>query len=123
MVLACVAGALACVRFLPGLLGMLPPCMFQKLTGLNCPGCGGTRCTIRLSQGDLAGAMAMNPLVVLYLVGTLCWLAFGSLREWRGMAAPAVPSWTGWVLGGGVILFGILRNLPCWPFTLLAPHA
>ncbi len=102
---------------------MLPPCMFQKFTGLNCPGCGGTRCTIRLSQGDLSGAMAMNPLVVLYLVGALSWLAFGSLREWRGMAAPAVPSWAGWVLGGGVILFGILRNLPYWPFTLLAPHA
>jgi hypothetical protein len=123
LVLACVAGGLALIRFLPGLLAALPSCMFQKVTGWNCPGCGGTRCVIRLAHGDLVGAVGMNPIVVLYGALAIGWLSVGVLQEARGRRAPALPSWTGWLLGGGVLLFGILRNLPWWPFTLLAPHA
>jgi hypothetical protein len=123
MVLASVAGLLVAVRLLPALVRAVPACMLHKLTGLHCPGCGGTRCVVRLSHGDLAGAMAMNPLVVLYLLGLVAWLAYGARQESAGKPAPALPSWTGWLLGGGVLVFGVLRNLPWWPFTLLAPHA
>jgi hypothetical protein len=28
----------------------------------------------------------------------------------------------GWAIGYGVIAFWILRNIPLWPFTLLAPY-
>ena len=37
-------------------------CLFKGLTGLPCPTCGGTRAFGRLFAGDLAGAVAMNPL-------------------------------------------------------------
>lgn len=123
LVLASVAGLLVAVRLLPALVRAVPACVLHKLTGLHCPGCGGTRCVVRLSQGDLGGAMAMNPLVVSYLLGLVAWLAYGACREAVGKRPPALPSWTGWLLGGGVLVFGILRNLPWWPFTLLAPHA
>lgn len=65
----------------------------------------------------------MNPLVVFYLLGLLVWLAYGAHFESVGRRIPALPSWTGWLLGGVVLVFGILRNLPWWPFTLLAPPA
>lgn len=123
LVLACTLGMLVVARLSTGLPGLVPACLFHRFTGLHCPGCGGTRCMLRLSHGDLPGAVAMNPLVILYLAGLIGWLGLGSYLEFRGRAVPALPGWTGWLLGGGVLLFGILRNLPWWPFTLLAPHA
>ncbi len=47
--------------------GGLPPCFFRRLTGVPCPTCGGTRAAIALAHGDLAGALAVNPLVTLGL--------------------------------------------------------
>jgi hypothetical protein len=29
--------------------------------------------------------------------------------------------WMGWAAAAAVVLFGVLRNLPAWPFCLLAP--
>ena len=46
---------------------LLPPCPFATLTGLFCPGCGATRALHALLHLDVAGAFAMNPLLVLCL--------------------------------------------------------
>lgn len=44
-------------------------CLFERMTGRPCPGCGMTRSMLRLSQGDVAGSFRMHPLgVVLALV-------------------------------------------------------
>ncbi len=42
----------------------LPPCMLQKLTGLYCPGCGGTRAIITLLQGRPIISFLYHPLVL-----------------------------------------------------------
>src|SRR5687768_3108266 len=47
-------------------------CMFQVTTGLPCPGCGMTRATLRLSQGDLWESLRMHPLI---LVLAACFFA------------------------------------------------
>ena len=102
----------------------LPACTFLELTGLYCPGCGGTRCAKNLLRGDLAGAFAMNAAVaVLFLIGWSL-LAFAVWREWQGRrdAMPRIPGWFAWGLAGFVVAFGLARNLPWWPFTLLVPH-
>ncbi len=39
---------------------LLPPCMFHRLTGLNCPGCGGTRAVQALLRGDWYAAWHFN---------------------------------------------------------------
>lgn len=49
----------------------LLPCMFQKFTGLYCPGCGGTRAAAALIQGKWLLSFFYHPIVpytaVIYL--------------------------------------------------------
>src|SRR6266478_9480238 len=53
--------------FEPGQSGYFPPCPFRTLTGLNCPGCGTTRCLHQLLHGHFVAAFELNPLMVLTL--------------------------------------------------------
>jgi hypothetical protein len=57
VLLALIAG-----RFLPVTL-MLPSCVFKGLAGIPCPTCGSTHSVVYLSQGNLAGSLAANPLI------------------------------------------------------------
>lgn len=121
------AGALGflVLRFAwPAWYSTFPACTIHQFTGLHCPGCGGTRCAIRLMQGDVGGALAMNPLVVVLAVMGAATVSYGVIREWKGKPRPLplLPSWVAWSLALTVIGFGLVRNLPWWPFTLLAPH-
>jgi hypothetical protein len=43
------------------------PCVFQELTGLYCPGCGGTRAVKALLKGDVITSILYHPLI-LYVV-------------------------------------------------------
>jgi hypothetical protein len=91
----------------------LPPCTFYYMTGLYCPGCGTTRAVHQLLHGHLAAAMALNPL----MLASLPVMAVLLVRP-RFAAKPWV-AWTAFVV---VVAFGILRNIPCQPFLILAPH-
>jgi hypothetical protein len=53
--------------------GIGVPCPFLALTGWQCPLCGGTRMGAALLHGDLAGAYAFNPalLIALAALGAL----------------------------------------------------
>jgi hypothetical protein len=44
-------------------------CPLHALTGVPCPTCGSTRAALALSHGDIAAALAFNPLVTLAAVG------------------------------------------------------
>jgi hypothetical protein len=96
-------------------------CVFHQVTGLYCPGCGGTRAMHALVHFDLAGALAMNalPFVAAPLLGLLALREATTLpvvaERWtRFVANP----WFWVVLVGG---FTVLRNLPWAPFAALAP--
>lgn len=45
------------------LYDFMPPCLFLSLTGLYCPGCGGTRAIRFLLQGQLIKSLLYHPLV------------------------------------------------------------
>lgn len=100
---------------------LLPSCPLYALTGIYCPGCGSTRCLHSLVHFDLAGAMAMNPLLVLSLPLLLLMLLHGAGVRMRALDpllhVLAKPMF--WL----VLLVGyaVLRNLPWAPFTALAP--
>lgn len=87
-------------------------CPLRALTGWACPLCGGLRATSDLAHGDVAGALAMNPLWVVTIPALVVAWALWLRRSSRGHRARPVPM-AGWLALVGVILaFGVLRNLP-----------
>lgn len=51
------------------------PCLFNKITGYKCPGCGMTHAMVKIWEGDFEGAMQYNalsltvlPLVCIYMI-------------------------------------------------------
>jgi hypothetical protein len=99
--------------FNPATHHLFPLCPFHWLTRLYCPGCGSLRATHLLLRGHVGAAMRMNLLMVLFLP-VLPLLAIWP--RWRP------PAWFIWTTLAVVILFGIARNIPAWPFQALAPH-
>ena len=106
-------------QFNPSRNSFYPLCVFHRVTGLQCPGCGGLRATHHLLHGDFVTALRFNPLVVLALpVGA--WFA---VRRWcRGETAAkfsqrTVAVWA-WVLFAVIVVFWIVRNLPLEIFKL-----
>ena len=90
-----------------------PKCLFHQMTGFYCPGCGNTRALSALLHGQLRESLAKNVLFIpscaALLVAFLCpKVAYNRFFAW-GVAIV-------------FILFFILRNLPWYPFVLLAPH-
>ncbi|GLW54911.1 DUF2752 domain-containing protein [Kitasatospora phosalacinea] len=53
----------------------LPFCPWRRLTGLQCPGCGGTRMAYDLLHGDLAAAWHDNAALLLALPFVAAWFA------------------------------------------------
>jgi hypothetical protein len=100
-------------------------CGMRKLTGFHCPGCGGTRSTQDLLQGRFLDALSHN--AVLFLACALFFLASCYLivrMTILGKPAPSMPDinwrWL-WLTLLVIVLFTVLRNIPTWPFILLAP--
>jgi Protein of unknown function (DUF2752) len=106
--------------FNPGTHGFYPVCLFHKLTGLNCPGCGGTRAAYQLLHGHLLNALRDNALFILTLAGLMGrGLWFMARRARHQPATLAVPPKALWALLVIAIAFGVLRNLPA--FSFLSP--
>jgi hypothetical protein len=86
------------------------PCPFHELTGLLCPLCGGTRAALRLLEGDLAGSLGLN--VLLLPLGLLvAYVAAANL----GLLAdrlPSPPAWLPRAVAGVLVAFTVARNLP-----------
>jgi len=107
----------------PGESSLCPPCPFHALTGLHCPGCGTVRGLHQIMHGNLIAAMGLNPMMVL----SLPYLGYAYFSLWsratRGKPLPRrfIPAKWLWMLLAVIILFAILRNIPVYPFTILAP--
>ncbi|HTQ52051.1 MAG TPA: DUF2752 domain-containing protein [Candidatus Acidoferrales bacterium] len=114
-------GAAAVLYFFnPSKYGFYPVCQFHQLTGLNCPGCGGTRAVYQLLHGHVLRAMQDNALVVLSLAalaGRAAW--FGAKRFRRRPGGPFLPPEFFWPLLVVALVFTVLRNLPA--FSFLSP--
>lgn len=120
----CTLAAVAVLfQFNPSQYGFYPRCALYVTTGLYCPGCGSTRALYYLLHGEVAAALRCN----LLLVCGLPVLAFVSARYgycwWARKPLPRlnIQPWQIKILIGALVLFTILRNIPCAPFTFLAP--
>lgn len=122
LVLGAIAVAVVLARVDPNAAdSVLPPCPFLALTGWFCPGCGSTRTLHALLHGDIARALAMNPLLVLAMP-LLGWMALNA----AGVRVPGRRRLMPWAANPKIWLvvllsYGVLRNVPWMPFAWLAP--
>jgi hypothetical protein len=118
------AAAAVLYTYPPGEGSFYPPCLFHIVTGLHCPGCGGTRCAHALLHGDLPQALAWNPLLVVSLPFVAAFFISAVYRSWTGRRLPVrrLPGWATYLTLGIIIAFWVLRNIDIYPLTLLAPH-
>ena len=108
----------------PAVPGFFPPCPFLSLTGLYCPGCGALRTLHELMHFHFAQALRLNLLVTVaalplgvYLTRWL--LALSGLVRLQPRRLPKAAYYSVLLV---LLAFWLLRNLPWYPFSLLAPH-
>ena len=124
-VLGATGAAYALYQRGPSGLGWFPGCLFHRFTGLHCPGCGMTRAAYATLHGDLGRAFRMNPVGMVLLPLALAGLSLEVIGWVRGRPLPFrfdVSPRASWTIAGVVIAFWVLRNIPVWPCTLLAPY-
>jgi len=117
------AGAFVIGYFNPTTAGFFPVCPLHYLTGIHCPGCGLTRGFHALFHGDVLIALHFNALLPFYafIFGFLIVSMFLVAVRGRGLSWKIFPPSA---MYGFLVLaaaFSVLRNLPFYPFTLLAP--
>jgi len=122
-ILAVSAGAFVVGYFNPTTAGFFPVCPLFALTGIHCPGCGLTRGFHALLNGDILTALHFNALIpaFAFVFGFVVVSLFLIVVRGRGLSWRFFPPAS---LYGFLFLaaaFFILRNLPFYPFTLLAP--
>jgi Protein of unknown function (DUF2752) len=109
--------------FDPSTATFFPLCPLYAFTGFACPGCGLTRGFHALFHGRLWQALHFNALIPVWTV--IFGYVFISmiLLVFRGRGLhmwPATPQFL-WLFMVVLIAFGVLRNLPIYPLSLLFP--
>ena len=96
------AGLAAVYTFDPSKTWFYPPCPLRALTGLQCPGCGGTRALHALLHGDVAGAFAFNPMLFVAIATAIVVIV-----------RPVILTrpWFAWLAGAVLLGWGIARNV------------
>jgi hypothetical protein len=96
-----------------------PRCLLKATTGIDCPGCGGTRALYSLLHGDIAGAADHN-LIVFPVVAVTLYLAVRyTLAQFDvTLPAPRMRPWMGWATLALLLVFSVARNVP-GPFWYL----
>lgn len=122
-VVALTGGAAAVWYFDPTKAGFFPVCPLYSLTGFACPGCGLTRGFHALFHGDVLTALDYNALLPFF--AALIGFGFVSLvyfaARGRRMAVNLLHPNALWVFFVLLLVFGVARNLPWYPFTVLFP--
>jgi hypothetical protein len=94
------------------------PCLYHAATGLNGPGCGGTRMFYYLIHGDLVQAARhhLPALIAVPFLGYL-WLRWTTSRFGVNLAPLRLPRWTLIAYGVFFLVFTMaLRNIDWGPF-------
>lgn len=73
---AATAGCAVLYRFSPTEHGFYPRCPFHALTGLQCPGCGGTRAMYQMLHLHFGHAFHLNAMVTVLGPLALAWFGY-----------------------------------------------
>lgn len=107
----------------PGEVDFLPKCPLYTITGVYCPGCGSQRATHHLLHFNFLGVLQQNALYLVALLILVYHLFITGLNLffkktiYNYIYHPKTPI----IILIFIILFWILRNIPYYPFNLLAP--
>ncbi|MEV1286950.1 DUF2752 domain-containing protein [Micromonospora sp. NPDC049679] len=122
--LGCIAGAVGYTTLVDptdSTADAAPTCLLKLTTGLDCPGCGGTRAFWYVLHGDLPAAARHHILFVFALPFLLyLYVAWAGERmfRWRLPQLRITPAVVGVFLAAW-LAFSVLRNLPWAPFAWL----
>ncbi len=100
------------------------PCAIHLFTGLYCPGCGAGRACYALLHGEFLEAFSYNPLMVI-LIPFICLYVAARGLDWAVTGGNHVDGKISVKLLVAILIliliYGIVRNIPVRPFSLLAP--
>ena len=90
----------------------MPQCLFHKLTGLQCMGCGSQRVVHSLLHGDFAGAWQANAFLVISLPFLIffLWLEF-SRKKYPELYSKVHSQFIIILIASLLFFWLILRNL------------
>ena len=94
--------AVVLFRYNPEDIPFFPRCLVFMLTGLKCPGCGTARALHCLLHGEVAQAVAFNPILVLVFPLLLLLLLFPGLTRSATLC---------WVVFATMVLYMVVRNV------------
>jgi hypothetical protein len=107
----------------PSEVDFLPKCIFYTTTGIYCPGCGSQRATHHLLNFNILGLLQQNIFYFIVLLMVVYHLVITSINIffkkhlYNYLYHPKTPI----IFLIFLILFWIFRNIPYFPFNLLAP--
>jgi hypothetical protein len=121
-----VAAPAAVVLYLfnPLAVHFYPRCLLYVATGIYCPGCGALRAAHALLHGRILTALDYNPLFVVALPFLAWAIAAQGLEAAAGRPVLPTVRLSGRMARGILwlfIVFTVLRNIPVYPFSILAP--
>jgi hypothetical protein len=117
------AGIIVLYAFPPTDDSWYPRCFLHSTTGIHCPGCGSTRALHAAFHGHILQALAYNIPVFIFLPTML----YIGLRTTYALIfnRPDLyvnpPTWAMRAFFWFIILYFIVRNIPIYPFNMLAP--
>jgi hypothetical protein len=122
-VTAMLGGSAFVAAFDPSNAGFFPVCPLYSLTGIACPGCGLTRGFHALFHGDVLTALDHNAMIPAFIVlfGSFFLSMFLVAVRGRGLSPRFYAPRLMWVFLVSLAVFGLLRNLPFFPFSVLYP--
>lgn len=94
------------------LTGFAIPCLFRKITGLKCPGCGVTGMCVHIARLDFKNAFYDNPalfilspfLIFIFARYICVYVKYGGKRD-------RITEISAWIAVAALLIFGIVRNI------------
>lgn len=112
----------------PANTAIFPKCPFLAVTGLCCPGCGTLRGLHELLHLRIWAAVRLNPFMVVAIpfIGYY-YLSYAFERYFHYKLpfysfSTEMPPLVIWIILGLIMSFWFFRNIPIFPFSVLAPH-
>lgn len=102
---------------------IFPRCVFYSFSGYYCPGCGSQRAIYSLLHLNIAGVVQNNFLFLPAVAAIIYHFLHSVLNRRFNWRLPNIfyMKNTPWIIFSIIILFWLLRNLPVYPFSVLAP--